>query len=58
MHATPTVAPTAAQNWPAGHGLSVADVLPVPTQKPAAQAPEQVAADSPVALPKVPAGQA
>jgi hypothetical protein len=21
-----------AQNWPAGHGLSVADVLPVPTQ--------------------------
>jgi len=38
--------------------LSVADVLPVPTQKPAAQAPEQVDADSPVALPKVPAGQA
>jgi hypothetical protein len=32
VHATPAVAPTAAQNWPAGHGLSVADVLPVPTQ--------------------------
>ena len=56
VHATPAVAPTAAQNWPAGHGLSVADVLPVPTQKPAAHAPEHVAAVRLAMLPNVPAG--
>ncbi len=32
VHATPAVAPTAAQNWPAGHGLSVNAVLPVAVQ--------------------------
>jgi hypothetical protein len=26
------------QYWPAGHGFAVADVLPAPTQKPAAHA--------------------
>ena len=31
-HETPAVAPTLAQNWPAGHGKSIAAWLPVPTQ--------------------------
>ena len=31
-HETPEIAPTAAQNCPAGHGLSVGAWLPVPTQ--------------------------
>ena len=56
VHATPTDAPTAAQNWPAGHGLSVAATLPVPTQKPAAHAPVHDAVVRPVVLPYVPDG--
>ncbi len=51
VHATPDVAPTEAQNWPAGHGLSVTSRLPVPTQKPAAHAPVHVADGRPVELP-------
>lgn len=38
MHATPALTPGVAQRKPAGHGFAVAVVLPVPTQKPAAQA--------------------
>ncbi len=57
VHATPTDAPTEAQNWPAGHGLSVAATLPAPTQKPAAHAPVHVAVVRLVVLPYVPEGQ-
>ena len=55
--AAPVDTPTDAQNCPAGHGLSVADVLPVPTQKPAAHAPVHDAVVRPVVLPYVPEGQ-
>ena len=54
-HAVPAEA-ASAQYWPAGQGLSVADTLPVPTQKPAAQAPVQVATVRPVVAPYLPAG--
>ena len=47
----------AAQNVPALHGLSVADVLPAAVQKPAAHSPVHVAAVRPVVPPYVPAGQ-
>ena len=46
-----------AQKVPALHGLSVADVLAVAVQKPAAHAPVHVAAVRPVVAPYVPAGQ-
>jgi hypothetical protein len=32
VHATPDETPAVAHSWPAGHGLSVAVVLFVPTQ--------------------------
>jgi hypothetical protein len=32
VHATPDIAPGAAQKKPAGHGFAVVDMLPVPTQ--------------------------
>ena len=57
VHAAPDVEPGVAQKEPAGHGFAVADVLPVPTQKPAAHAPEHVATVRLPALPNVPAGQ-
>ncbi len=49
-HAVPAETPCA-HCEPAGHGLSVADVLPVPTQKPAAQAAVQALVCRPAVLP-------
>ena len=56
-HAVPAVKPAVAQKVPAAHWLPVADVLPVPTQLPAAHVPEQVGRARLPALPNVPAGQ-
>ena len=58
-HVVPTgEAAPAAQKAPALHGLSVADVLPVAVQKPAAHEAVHVATVRPVVLPYVPAGHA
>ena len=46
-----------AQKVPALHGLSVADVLAVAVQKPAAHAPVHVFTVRPVVAPNLPAGQ-
>ncbi len=54
-HAVPVEA-ASAQYCPAGQGLSVADTLPVPTQKPAAQAAVQALVVSPVVAPYLPEG--
>ena len=56
-HAVPAVKPGVAQKVPAVHWLPVAAVLPVPTQLPAVQGPEQVGSARLPALPNVPAGQ-
>ncbi len=49
-HAVPAETPCA-QCEPEGHGLSVADVLPVPTQKPAAHAAVHALVCKPAVLP-------
>ena len=54
--ATPADTPGVAQKSPARHGFAVAPVLAVPTQLPAAHAPEHVGTPREPALPNLPAG--
>ena len=54
---TPADTPGVAQKSPARHCFAVAPVLAVPTQLPAAHAPEHVGTPREPALPNVPAGQ-
>ena len=53
----PDSKPAVAQNVPAGQGLLVDELLPVPTQLPAVQVPEHVGSWRLPTFPKKPAGQ-